>query len=283
MYIELDGARIFVDTMGSSLAVDGPKMRQRRSLVVLHGGPGFDHSLLRPYFDRFADDYQVFFVDHRGNGRSTGDPSTWNLAQWGDDVKALCDRLGVEKPLVYGLSFGGMVAMSYAARHPEHPSRLVLASTAAQMDLEGTYAMMERLGGEPARKVAQRFWSNPSEEAAAEYIGVCMPLYNPIGATSAEARGRAITRFEVMFHFVRGEQRTMNMIAALANVACPTLVLAGGLDPITPLACSRRIFDALPSGLGRLEVFEGAGHGVHRDEPERAEASLRRFFNEGEG
>jgi proline iminopeptidase len=282
MYIDLDGARIFFDVLGSSLAIEEEATRQRQALVVLHGGPGFDHSILRPYFDRFADAYQVVFVDHRGNGRSTGAPETWRLAQWGDDVKALCDGLGLVKPLVYGLSFGGMVAMAYATRHPEHPARLVLASTAARMELEATYEMMERLGGVAARRIAERFWSDPSEESAAEYIGVCMPLYNPIGATSAQARKRAITRFEVMFHFIRGEQRTMDMTADLARVTCPTLVLAGGLDPITPLICSQRVFEGLAGGVGELEVFEGAGHGVHRDEPERAEARLRRFFGAGE-
>jgi proline iminopeptidase len=278
MYIDLDGARIFFDTVGPALAIEGETMAPRQSLLVLHGGPGFDHSILRPYFDRFADAWQVVYVDHRGNGRSTGAPETWRLAQWGDDIKALCDRLGIERPLVYGLSFGGMVAMAYASRHPQHPARLVLASTAARMELAATYAMMEKLGGQTARQIAERFWADPSEAAAAEYISVCMPLYNPIGATSAQARKRAITRFEVMFDFIRGEQRTMDMTADLAAIACPTLVLAGGLDPITPLICSERIFEALPAGLGELEVFEGAGHGVHRDEPDRAEASLRRFL-----
>jgi len=53
-----------------------------------------------------------------GNGRSEGnDSSTWNLAQWGDDVKGLCDALGVVKPIVCGLSFGGFVAQSYATRY----------------------------------------------------------------------------------------------------------------------------------------------------------------------
>ncbi len=282
MFIELDSARVFFDSVGSSLAIDGDAMRGRQALVVLHGGPGFDHSILRPYFDRFADEYQVIYIDHRGNGRSTGAPETWRLAHWGDDVKAVCDRLGIVKPLVYGLSFGGMVAMAYATRHPEHPARLVLASTAARMELVATYKMMEQLGGLAARQIAERFWSDPTEEAAAEYITVCMPLYNPIGATSAEARTRAITRFEVMFHFIGGEQRTMDMTADLAKVICPTLVLAGGLDPITPVICSRNIFEGLRRGIGELEVFEGAGHGVHRDEPERAEARLRAFFHAAE-
>jgi pimeloyl-ACP methyl ester carboxylesterase len=278
MHIEINGAPIFFDTVGAKLAPEGAAMTERPSLLVMHGGPGFDHSLMRPFFDRFADTHQVIYIDHRGNGRSGGSADTWTLAQWGDDIHAFCRALGVEKPVVYGLSFGGMVAMSYAARHPEHPAKLILASTAAKMDLYATNEMMERLGGPEARRIATRFWSEPSAEAAAEYMAVCMPLYNPGGAISEEVRRRAIMRTEVMFHFIQGEQRTMNLLPGLANVDCPTLVTAGRLDPITPLSCSEAIAAALPPALGELVVFDQAGHGVHRDEPERAEAVLRDFF-----
>jgi proline iminopeptidase len=282
MYIEVNGARLFFDTVGSNLAIDGERIAERPSLIVLHGGPGFDHSLMRPYFDRFADTHQVIYLDHRGNGRSGGEPRTWRLDQWGDDIAAFCEALGIVKPAVLGLSFGGMVAMAYATRHPDHPSRLILSSTAARLDLEATYAMMQRLGGDQAAEIARRFWSNPTPEAAGEYMAVCMPLYNPGDDPAfAQARARAITRFEVMFDFIQREQRTMDFIADLAKVACPTLVLAGGLDPITPVACSRAIFEALPAGVGRLDVFEGAGHGVQRDEPDRAETVLRQFLAEG--
>ncbi|MFI4975094.1 MAG: alpha/beta fold hydrolase [Caulobacterales bacterium] len=279
MQIEINGARIFFDTVGSHLAIDGERMAERPALLVMHGGPGFDHALMRPYFDRFADTHQVIYLDHRGNGRSTGEPDSWTLDQWGDDVHGFCQALGIDRPAVYGLSFGGMVAMSYAARHPEAPAKLIFSSTAGRMDLPATYAAMERLGGAEARRIAEAFWSAPSAEAAANYMAVCMPLYNPSGALGPDARRRAIMRQGVMFHFILGEQRTMDLLGGLAAVRCPTLVLAGGLDPITPPACSEAIHRALPSGVGELVVFDAAGHGVHRDEPERAEAVLRRFLN----
>jgi pimeloyl-ACP methyl ester carboxylesterase len=281
MYLTVNGARLFFDTVGPHLVIDEARMVERPALVVLHGGPGFDHALMRPYFDRFADTHQVIYIDHRGNGRSGGEPETWKLAQWGDDVKAVCDSLGVVKPAVYGLSFGGMAAMAYATRHPDDPARLILASTAAKMDLEATYEMMLRLGGERARTIARRFWTDPSVEAASDYMATCLPLYNPSANADWGQTQRAIMRTEVMFHFIVGEQRTMDMLGDLAKIRCPTLVLAGGVDPITPVACSRAIFRAIPTGLAELEVFEGAGHGVHRDEPDRAEASLRRFLNQG--
>ncbi len=278
MYIDVNGARLFFDVVGSQLAINGERMAERPTLLVLHGGPGFDHSSMRPYFDRFADTHQVIYLDHRGNGRSGGDPADWTLAQWGDDIDGFCAALGIERPVVYGLSFGGMVAMSFAARHPQAPSKLVFSSTAGRMDLAATYAMMERLGGVEARRIAEDFWTNPTAERAAAYIEVCMPLYTPGPARDGGDRKRAIQRTEVMFHFIEGEQRTMDLLPGLAAVRCPTLVLAGAHDPITPLACAEAIYAALPAGVGELVVFDDAGHGVHRAQPERAEAVLRRFL-----
>ena len=80
------------------------------------------------------------------------------------------------------------------------------------------------------------------------------------------------------FHFVEGEQRDMDLLTGLTAVHCPTLVLAGGLDPITPVSCAEAIRDALPEGVAELVVFEDAGHGIYRDHPARAEAVLRQFL-----
>ena len=278
MHIDVNGARIYFDVVGPQLVPDGERMVERPTLIVMHGGPGFDHASLRPYFDRFADTHQVIYIDHRGNGRSGGERETWTLSQWGDDVHGLCQALGIEKPVVLGQSFGGMVAMSYGARHPDGPSKLILSSTAGRMDLAATYAMMEKLGGAEAREVAEAFWSAPSAERADAYMSVCMPLYNPAPPQDGSNRARAIMRREVMFHFIEGEQRGMDLLTRLAAVRCPTLVMAGGVDPITPIPCAEAIVAALPAEVAELVVFEGAGHGIYRDEPERAEAVLRRFL-----
>jgi proline iminopeptidase len=96
-----------------------------------------------------AESAQVIYLDHRGNGRSDDGPQErWNLAQWGDDVRAFCDVFGIAKPIVLGASFGGMVALAYATRHPDHPSKLLLISTEAAGDthLNRRVALFERFG-----------------------------------------------------------------------------------------------------------------------------------------
>jgi pimeloyl-ACP methyl ester carboxylesterase len=122
MYMTVNGVRLFFDVEGAKLVPDGPVMREKPVLLMLHGGPGADHSIYRPAYSALADIAQIVYLDHRGNGRSEDGPKErWNLAQWGDDVRAFCDALGIVDPIVLGASFGGMAALAYATRHPDHP------------------------------------------------------------------------------------------------------------------------------------------------------------------
>jgi proline iminopeptidase len=270
MFVTLGQQRIFFDVVGEKLALEGPKLRDKPTLLVLHGGPGFDHSTMRPDFDRFAEIAQVVYVDHRGNGRSVpSDPSTWTLAQWGDDVRSLCDALGIESPIVLGQSFGGMVAMSYATRHPSHPKALILSSTAARMDFDATFALFEARGGAEARAIAERFWRAGADEDTASYLQTCMPLYNTtVRPGAADARARATLRFEVYRHFSLPERelRTMDFRDALPSIRCPTLVMGGAEDPITPPHLAKEIAAAIDPNLVTLKLFDNAGHGAFRDD-----------------
>ena len=150
MHVHVNGVRLFFEVEGTKFVPDGPVMREKPTLLLLHGGPGADHSTFRPAYSAVADIAQIVYLDHRGNGRSGDGPrEAWNLQQWGDDVAAFCDALGIVDPIVAGVSFGGMVALAYATRHPAHPSKLVLISTAASggEHLERRVALFERFGG----------------------------------------------------------------------------------------------------------------------------------------
>ena len=128
----------------------GREMRERPTVVLLHGGPGsYDHSYFKPDFARLSASAQVIYLDLRGHGRSAwGDPAAWSFEVCADDVRAFCDALGIARPVVYGHSMGGFVAMLYAARHSGHASALVLQSTMARFDLERLVEGFRRLGGE---------------------------------------------------------------------------------------------------------------------------------------
>ena len=117
MHVLVNGVRLFFDVEGAKLVPNGPAMREKPTLILLHDGPGFDHSIYKPAYSALAETAQIIYLDHRGNGRSEDGPKEgWNLAQWADDVRAFCDVLGIVKPIVLGASFGGMVALAYATR-----------------------------------------------------------------------------------------------------------------------------------------------------------------------
>lgn len=282
MFADVNGTRLYFDVDGAGLVPDGPRMRAKPTLMLLHGGPGFDHSMFKPAFSPLADICQIVYFDHRGNGRSMGsDPATWTLAQWGDDVKGLCDALGIERPIVYGGSFGGFVAQSYATRHPGHPAKLILASTAAKFEFAAMFAEFERLGGPNARAAAEAYWLNPTLAGRVTFVEACHPLYRRRPSADKDADKRSIVNHEASLHFAgpRNEQGRMDFRADLARIRCPVLLLAGDCDPITPMAFAETIADCLPPHLVRFERFPDCGHGVHADDPERAFAIMREFIS----
>ncbi len=278
MRVKIGDVRLFFDVEGAKLRPDGATMREVPTVVLLHGGPGFDHSNFKPDFSRLTEIAQVVYVDHRGNGRSDrGDPAKWNLPQWGDDVRSFCEALEIERPIVMGISFGGMVAMSYATRHPDHPAKLVLSSTAAQIRQDRSLNMFERLGGAEVREAALRFFENPGPETMPDFQNKCFPVYTrtPMGP---EFTKRAVTNFDLTVEFFKHESHTFNFLHDLGRIKCPTLIAAGELDPITPVADAKDIAAAMTPGLARLEVFENAGHGAHRDQPDRFFKVLNEFI-----
>jgi len=280
MKIEIaPGVRVFVDVQGPGFVPEGPRLREQPTLLLLHGGPGYDHSGFKPAFSRLADIAQIVYYDHRGHGRSDRRPADeWTLDTFADDVVRLCDALGIEKPIVLGQSFGGFVAQRYIARHPDHAAKVILSSTSPHMALERKLGMFERLGGTQARAVAEAFWRAPNEATWAEYNRVCKRHYNTQQPANDDGLQRIIFNEAILFASASGEQQTMNLLPGLARARCPVLVMAGELDPVCPLADAKDIAAALPPALSRLATFANSGHGAWRDEPDAAFALLREFI-----
>ena len=134
------GGTLFFEVRGS---------RSGKPLVVINGGPGFDHTqlLVMPAaWDKLAQNRPVVFYDQRGTGRSfalkPGAPDT--LEDQVADLEALRAQLKAETIDVAGHSSGGYIAMAYAARHPTHISRLVLVDSGARTSTGSTSRQTSR-------------------------------------------------------------------------------------------------------------------------------------------
>lgn len=286
MHVRVNGVRLFFDVEGTRLVPDGPVMREKPTLLLLHGGPGADHSIYRPAYSALADIVQIVYLDHRGNGRSEDGPrEAWNLAQWGDDVRAFCDALDIVDPIVLGASFGGMVALAYATRHPAHPSKLVLISTEAAggSHRERRVALFERFGGPEVGALARRRFlearGHPDQASLDAWRRLAIPHYFRVPRDPDMAR-RAVNRMEVLRWFTRpdGESHSFNFFPDLHRIRCPTLVLGGEDDPIHPIESQADIAAALPAHLVQFERFADCRHAVVPDAPERAMAVIGDFI-----
>jgi proline iminopeptidase len=281
MQVEVNGTRLWFDVDGPALEADGPRMVERPTVVLLHGGPAsYDHSYFKPDFAPLTRLAQVVYLDMRDHGRSARhDPADWSFEVCADDVRAFCDTLGIVRPVVYGHSMGGIVAMLYGARHPGHASALVLQSTFARFDLGRLVGGFRRFSGDDVAELAGRDFGGdpvPDEEWARVFAA-----YGP-RVPDQQQLGRRIVNPEV------GDQgmerlRALDIVNQLARIDCPTLVCVGELDPVTPVDASREIVDAVPRGTGRLEVIKGAGHFPWKDVPDGYWSVIGAFVRESQG
>lgn len=269
MNVDVNGTRLWFDVDGAGLVPDGPAMRERPTVVLLHGGPGsFDHTYFKPEFARLASVAQVVYLDLPGHGRSQwGDPESWSFEACADDVRGFCDALGIARPIVYGHSLGGFVAMVYGARHPGHAAGLVLHSTMARFDLERLVEDFRRAGGDDVASVAERVYGGDSESVTDEEWAPCWALFGP-WVTGEQERARTTVNRELNAPGLV-LMRSFDAVDRLAAIDCPTLVCVGELDPITSVVAAQEIAEALPTAVARLEVIEGAGHFSWMDAPER--------------
>ena len=277
MHVVVNGTRLWFDVEGLALVPDGPEMRERPTVVLLHGGPGsFDHSYFKPDFARLSNVAQVVYLDLPGHGRSDhGDPAGWSFELCADAVRDFCDTLGIADPVVYGHSLGSFVAMVYAARHPGHASALVLQSAFARFDLSRIVEEFRRAGGDEIAAIAERAYGDDRPPVTPEEWARCFRLFG-LRVPGDEERARTVFNLELN---ARGLElmRGFDVVDQLARIDCPTLVCVGELDPITPVAAAREIVDALPAESARLEIIEGAGHFTWLDAPDRYWPLLTEF------
>jgi pimeloyl-ACP methyl ester carboxylesterase len=273
MHVAVNGTRLWFDVDGPLVVPDGGHMRERPTVVLLHGGPGsFDHSYFKPEFAELAKVAQVVYLDLRGHGRSDwGNPADWTLELCADDVRAFCDALGIEKPIVYGHSLGGFVALLYGVRHPGHAGALVLQSTLGRFDVARIVESFRLFGGDAVAEVVDSVYRGTRPVTPEEWAP-CWKLFGP----SLPDRARAIVNLELNALSLPLMQR-FNVLDQLGRVDCPALVCVGELDLITSVAAARELYRALPPDLARLEVIDGAGHFTWLDAPDRYWPLLSEF------
>lgn len=283
MRARIRDTEIYFDIEGAGLVPDGPRMRERPTAFVIHGGPGGDHSGFKPGWSALTDTMQLVYFDHRGQGRSLrGDPARYTLDENVEDMEALRRHLGLGPIVSLGTSYGGMVAMAHAARYPEAVSHLALMVTASHGGFVTRAEQFIAAHGTPEQQeVCALLWGGgvTDEAGLKRFYRVMGPLYarrhDP--ATGADVLARAIHTPEPLNRAFgpEGVLRRFDLRPLLARITARTLIIAGRHDWICPPEFSEEIHRLIPGS--DYVLFEDSSHSLRVDEPERLFSTLRRF------
>ncbi len=240
--------------------------------ILLHGFP-FDRRLWRRQILALAEDYRVVVPDLRGHGQSEAPPPPYRMVEFAEDVRALADRLELERFVLVGQSMGGYIALAFAERYPERIAGLGLVATKAVADDDATRqarfdaAAQARRGEVPELidGLAAKLFAGGNLPADGEALVRAMMLGTSATGLAGSLEGMAL------------RADTHHVLLALE---CPVSILAGGDDAIAPPAAARRMADAVRAA--DLSIAEGAGHLLPLEVPDATTQVLRRLMAQSE-
>lgn len=250
------GAVIYFEVRGSGPATP---------LFVVNGGPGFDHTYLHcsDAWDLLAKRRTVVFYDQRGNGRSGAlkPGQSCTLADQISDLEALRSHLGFQRIDVLGHSWGGYLAMAYAARHPDRIEHLIICDSAAPKWQDTIFLFKDVFPEVVERQDAQSFAQTLGDAEAArasirEYLSMLFVSTEKRDAFLAKANSYAVNR-EVN-QILNQDLQKFDLNPELPKFKFPTLVITGRYDINVAPAVAYRIHRAIPHS--RFAVFERSGH-----------------------
>jgi proline iminopeptidase len=254
-------------------------------LLLMHGGPGLDHTSLLP-LQGLADSFTLIFYDHRCNGRSQGaDGSSMTWENLTADAEALRQMLGFHRWAVLGHSFGGMVALEYALRYPQSLSHLILMDTGADIRWVQDQApeILARRGySADAVQAARRFFHG--QIAPKEFFGVAMKYARAYYHNSSlwamirdGVKGRDLkARPDAAIFGYSQLLPGWTVMDRLSEIQVPTLVMAGRDDFLFPPEHQAELAGGIPHG--QLEIIERAGHEAPSERTAEVVRAIRLFM-----
>ncbi len=267
----------------------------RRAMIVHHGGMGIvDHQIEVEHWKPFSTQLQVVYIDQRGCGRTDdGDPKLWTMDQFGDDIYSFSNALGIEHPILGGVSSGGYAIIAYASRHPEHPCALVLLNTEPTISPEAkrdSYAAQGRRKDRREFATFKNLTDNEIEEYADKAAAAVMAYdYDPSPETfETFAKYCFSTISKKPFDLTSPVRANNQMKEKLANgfkkfdytadmhkIICPVIWFAGKYDPLHPYVGAEEGASHIPNV--ELHILN-TGNPAYQDDPENFYAKTRAFL-----
>ena len=285
--VPAEAATLYARTAGS-----GP------AAIVLHGGPDFDHAYFLPDLDRLGDQLRLVYYDQRGRGLSAEGyrPEDVTLESDVEDVDRVRRYLSLEMPIVIGHSWGTVLALEYALRHPDRVSALILMNPApaSASDVPVTRAYyLSRIGaemerqreivrgaayqqGDPAAVTARyRIHFRPAFARAEPYERLMTAMQRAFTRQGAQGilEARAV---EDRLMADSWDNAAYDLYPRIASLRIPTLVLYGDQDFI-PAGIAEQLARAIPHA--QLVTIRDCGHFSYMECPADVQRAIRAFLS----
>jgi proline iminopeptidase len=250
-------------------------------VLVLHGGPGLDHTGFRPYLDPLGDEFRLLYVDERGQGLSERvDPATLSLVVFARDVDLLAEALGLERFAVLGHSFGAIITTKHAIELGTAAAYVISSGGDSSAALEDDVAASLAAMGEAGIPISASWEQEKvvaTEDELKELMRVQMPFHfagDPPPAYGMDTVGTP----DVLRHFANIGYGDFDYVPDLHRVAKPTLVIVGERDRVTTTRAAKALHEGIADS--RLVVLPGVGHMSFVETPEPYIAAVTSFLRE---
>lgn len=254
-FVDIRGLRVrYLETDGNSTV----------PLIILHGWGSLIDSWKNVASQLEEHDVKVFIPDLPGFGQTPEPPSAWSAGDYMEFVKGFARKLDIQKFDLAGHSFGGQLAITYAAQHPPEIRKLILIAAARIMRRRKLRVQLFLI----VTKIGNLIFVLPP-------FALLRPLVQKIWYTITGERDyyRASTRMREVFKRVEEE-----VGSRLTMIKIPTLILWGERDDATPLADARIIHDKIPNS--KLHIFPGEGHDLNFKKPREIAQMIIEFREE---
>ena len=278
-YIPVEGGKVFCRAFGNG---------SKTPILVLHGGPGFSHTLLLP-LQALAQDRRVVFYDQLGSGKSDrpDDLSLWNTARFVRELAQVRQDLGLDRVILLGVSWGTMLAVDYMLTDPSGVEALILSSPclSARMWKEDADRLRLKLPRAVQdlllhHEAAGTTASDEYQAGVMEYVKRFACRLDPLPQGVLDAFADA--NMQVYNHmwgpsefFPTGNLKDYDRTSELGRIRAPTLFTCGRHDEATPES-TRHYQSLVPDA--ELVVFENSSHTAMLEETDAYIASVQEFL-----
>jgi proline iminopeptidase len=265
-----------------------------KAIMILHGGPDFDHSYLLPEMDRLSDSFRLLYYDQRGRGESVHNvqPEDVTMQSEVEDMERLREYFQLESVAVLGHSWGGLLALEYAIHHPDRVSHLILMNTAPASHNDSMLSREDRRKRAADDLEILKVLSSDASyqvgdpDSVAEYYRIhfratlrqrehlegMIERLRLSFTKEGILKARAIEDRLTAETWMSGEY---NLLPKLEQLSIPTLVLHGDYD-LFPTACASHIAQAIHAD--RFVVLQDCGHFAYLECPDQVGKEITEFL-----